>query len=112
MHKNNKLVLVIFILLITTITYQITTTGFAVKNLTCTDSDKGINIFEKGAIKGYKFSLLKQSFVDDTREDKCIPYDNEPSKNRVREHYCKDYKVIRRNIPCPEGTICMKGACT
>lgn len=111
MHRNVNIIFIIFILIILAFTYQFAITGFVVNtpdNMTCSDSDGGINRLVQGTTSGYKWTMF--GYKQDTQKDICIPFDRS-SKNRVREFYCEGYTVIRQNIACPTGTVCVKGAC-
>lgn len=115
MIKNRKIVITIFTLILLAFLYQITITGFATNNrknngLYCTDSDKGENPLIKGTTVGYHWSWAEWQYKKDLQIDKCIPFDLS-AKNRVREYYCNGFDVARKNIRCPEGTRCQKGAC-
>lgn len=109
MHRKPKIIITAFLIAIVAITYQLSATGFHTKDLICLDTDGGENIFKQGTVQGYKWTIYGHRQTEPVT-DKCIPYDKS-TKNRVREYHCDKHRVIRRNIACPEGTICQQGAC-
>jgi len=109
MHRNNKLILFVKVLLIIAIIFQFSITGLTTIDLICIDTDSGENPLEQGTTQGYKWTMFGYQQTEPV-QDKCIPFD-ESEKNRVREYYCSKHRVARKNIRCPETTTCIQGAC-
>ena len=76
--------------------------------VTCADSDGGINISQFGS------STLRRSVgqIISSASDSCL------SSSLVREYYCNTtagadpQAFVYKDIPCPQGTSCVNGACS
>lgn len=99
--KTNKNVLPILIILLATLIILLFLLQYKTTNVVkgphgdCVDSDKGINIFEKGKTSG--------DYVD--KEDSCL------SAISVKEGYCLNNNVYWKIEKCPAKKVCKDGVC-
>ncbi|MBS3066036.1 hypothetical protein J4229_03255 [Candidatus Pacearchaeota archaeon] len=100
--KTNKyplpILIILLVALIITLLFSLsykTTNVIKGPHGNCVDSDKGINIIEKGKTSG--------GYVNE--EDSCL------SAISVKEGYCLNNKVYWKTENCPEKKVCKDGIC-
>jgi hypothetical protein len=79
--------------------------------LSCTDSDGGRDIFERGTAAFGAESLTDSCTGCNLT---CLDSGNCPPVvcSSVVEHYCTGKKLVSETVVCPQGSACRDGACT